>query len=237
MNAKAVELGLTNSHFVNSTGLDDPGHLMSVRDLATLARRIIQEFPEYYSIYSEREFTYADIRQPNRNPLLQSGVPGVDGMKTGYTDDAGYGLVTSAKRDDRRLILVVAGLDFAQGSAVPRRSGCWSMAFASSRSTRSTMPARPSATVDVWLGAAADRAAGGADATVAVTLPREARNGLVAKLFYDNPVAGTDRAGPDARPRRDHRTRHRSVDRAAGRWRRRARGRDARPLHRCRRAI
>ena len=75
-----------------------------MRDLATLARRIIADFPEYFKYYSEREFEYAGIKQPNRNPLLQAGVPGVDGMKTGFTDGAGYGLVATAKRDDRRVI-------------------------------------------------------------------------------------------------------------------------------------
>ena len=84
-----------------------------VRDLALLARRIITDFPEYFKYYSEREFEYGGIRQPNRNPLLQAGVPGVDGMKTGFTDGSGYGLVATAKRDDRRVITVMAGLQSA----------------------------------------------------------------------------------------------------------------------------
>ena len=86
---------------------------MTVRDLATLARRIISDFPDYFAYYSEREFEYAGIKQPNRNPLLQAGVPGVDGMKTGFTDGAGYGLVATAQRDERRIISVMAGLDSA----------------------------------------------------------------------------------------------------------------------------
>ena len=80
---------------------------------ALLARRIIADFPEYFKYYSEREFEYGGIRQPNRNPLLQAGVPGVDGMKTGFTDGSGYGLVATAKRDDRRVITVMAGLQSA----------------------------------------------------------------------------------------------------------------------------
>mgnify|MGYP000861793801 CR=1 FL=1 len=113
MNEKAAELGLSGSSFANATGLDAPNHLMTVRDLATLAQRIITDFPEYFKYYSEREFEYAGIKQPNRNPLLQSGVPGVDGMKTGFTDGAGYGLVATAQRDDRRIITVMAGLETA----------------------------------------------------------------------------------------------------------------------------
>ena len=105
MNQRARELGLENSHFANVTGWPDPAHRMSVRDLAKVARLIIERYPEYYELYSIREFEYNGINQQNRNPLLQAEVPGVDGMKTGYTSEAGYGLVASAERDGRRLIL------------------------------------------------------------------------------------------------------------------------------------
>ena len=119
MTEKAREIGLTGSTFANSTGLDAPEHLMTVRDLALLARRIVADFPDYFKYYGEREFEYAGIKQPNRNPLLQAGVPGVDGMKTGFTDGSGYGLVATAKRDDRRMITVLAGLDI--GGPAPDR--------------------------------------------------------------------------------------------------------------------
>ena len=109
MTQRARELGLQKAVFRNSTGLPDPEHLMSVRDLTILARNIILNYPEYYKIYSEREFTWNNILQKNRNPLLTE-YPGADGMKTGYTKEAGYGLVGSAVRDGRRLIIVVAGL-------------------------------------------------------------------------------------------------------------------------------
>ncbi|MEP6828041.1 MAG: D-alanyl-D-alanine carboxypeptidase family protein [Aestuariivirga sp.] len=110
MMSKAQELGLKNSNFANATGLPDPGQRMSVRDLAMLARYIIQTYPENYKIYSEPQFTWSKITQQNRNPLLKD-YPGADGMKTGYTKEAGYGLVGSAIRNGRRLIMVVAGLD------------------------------------------------------------------------------------------------------------------------------
>ncbi|NMD08688.1 MAG: D-alanyl-D-alanine carboxypeptidase, partial [Phyllobacteriaceae bacterium] len=109
MNAKAEEIGLNKSVFRNSTGLPDPNHKMSVRDIATLARYIILNHPEYFKIYGEKTFTWNKISQPNRNPLL-ADYPGADGMKTGYTKEAGYGLVGTVERDGRRLIMVIAGL-------------------------------------------------------------------------------------------------------------------------------
>ena len=108
MTRRAHELGATNATFRNATGLPDPGHKMSVRDLAVLARYIINTFPEYYKYYSMPEFTWNNIRQQNRNPLLKD-YPGADGMKTGYTKEAGYGLIGSAVRDGRRLVMVIAG--------------------------------------------------------------------------------------------------------------------------------
>ncbi|GMG81790.1 D-alanyl-D-alanine carboxypeptidase family protein [Paralimibaculum aggregatum] len=112
MNRRAGEIGLTNSLFANATGWPDPDHRMSARDLATLADRIITEFPEMYAYFSEEEFTWEGVTQGNRNPLLGLGL-GVDGLKTGHTEEAGYGLVASAKRGNRRVVLVVTGLDSA----------------------------------------------------------------------------------------------------------------------------
>ncbi len=106
---RAREIGAKNATFTNATGLPDPNHRMSVRDLSVMARHIINDFPEYYKYYSIPEFTWNKIRQQNRNPLLKD-YPGADGMKTGYTQEAGYGLVGSAMRDGRRLIMVIAGL-------------------------------------------------------------------------------------------------------------------------------
>ena len=108
MTRRARQLGLTQATFRNSTGLPDPQHLVTVRELSILAQYILKTFPEYYGYYGQREFTWNKISQKNRNPLLID-YPGADGMKTGYTRDAGYGLVGSAIRDGRRLVLVVAG--------------------------------------------------------------------------------------------------------------------------------
>ena len=109
MTKRARELGLTKSTFGNSTGLPDPRQLMTARELAKLARHLIETYPDYYKYYSEREFTWNKIRQYNRNPLLAMPI-GADGLKTGFTKDAGYGLVGSAVQNGLRLIVVVNGL-------------------------------------------------------------------------------------------------------------------------------
>lgn len=108
MNQHAARLGMTNTHFVNSDGLPAPDHYTTARDLATLTRALIKEFPEYYRWFSQKEFTYNKITQQNRNKLLWRDET-VDGVKTGFTDDAGYCLVASALRNDMRLISVVMG--------------------------------------------------------------------------------------------------------------------------------
>jgi serine-type D-Ala-D-Ala carboxypeptidase (penicillin-binding protein 5/6) len=108
MNHEAQRLGLTNTHFVNTTGLPDPQHYSTARDLARLAQAVIRDFPEYYPLYAEKEFGYNGITQPNRNRLLWLD-PAVDGVKTGHTENAGYCLIASAKHEPRRLISVVLG--------------------------------------------------------------------------------------------------------------------------------
>ncbi len=108
MNQYALALGMLSSHFMNSTGLPNDNHYSTARDLATLARAIVNEFPVYYKWYSVKEFTYNNIKQPNRNNLLWRD-DSIDGMKTGRTDAAGYCLVSSAERDGMRIVSVVLG--------------------------------------------------------------------------------------------------------------------------------
>src|SRR5450432_3836361 len=110
MTKRAREIGLTQSIFANSSGLPDPGNKMTVRELAKLARHVIQTYPDYYKLFGEREFTWNKIRQQSRNPLLTS-LEGADGLKTGYTKDGGYGMVGSAVQNGLRLFVVVNGLD------------------------------------------------------------------------------------------------------------------------------
>ena len=108
MNAYASEMGLSNSLFQNATGFSDPNHFTSAKDLANLSKALINNFPDHYATYKEREFTFSGIRQLNRNKLLWRD-NSVDGVKTGHTDSAGFCLISSAKRNDMRLIAVVAG--------------------------------------------------------------------------------------------------------------------------------
>ena len=108
MNAYASEMGLTNTLFQNATGFSDPNHFTSAKDLAKLTQALIANFPDHYAVYKQREFTFGGIRQLNRNKLLWRD-DSVDGVKTGHTDSAGFCLISSAKRNDMRLIAVVAG--------------------------------------------------------------------------------------------------------------------------------
>jgi D-alanyl-D-alanine carboxypeptidase (penicillin-binding protein 5/6) len=114
MNEYAKRLGMKSTHFVNADGLPDPNHFTTARDMAVLANALISEFPEYYPWYSIHEFTWNNIKQQNRNGLLLRD-PTVDGMKTGHTDSAGFCLVTSAKRDNMRLVSVVMGSSSIKG--------------------------------------------------------------------------------------------------------------------------
>ncbi len=116
MNEKAQTLGLKNSHFANPSGMPDPDHYSTPQDLALLAWHLIYEFPQYYHYFAEKEFTFNNIKQGNRNPLLYKNL-GVDGLKTGHANEAGYGITASAIRNGRRLILVVNGLKNMQDRA------------------------------------------------------------------------------------------------------------------------
>ena len=185
MNQRAAEIGLENSHFVNATGWPDPEHRMSVRDLATLAELIIARFPEMYEYFAEEEMTWADITQQNRNPLLGLGI-GADGLKTGHTENAGYGLVASAERDGRRVIVVVAGLESsAQRSQEAERLINWAFrAF----DTRTLFEAgKPLGAADVWLGAKPSVPVAPAR-DVIVTAPYGQLGEATVALVYDGPV-------------------------------------------------
>lgn len=116
MNDKAKQLGMANSHFMNATGLPDPQHYSTCHDLATLAQALIRDFPQHYHYYSEKEFTYNNIKQGNRNPLLYR-FTGADGLKTGHTDIAGYGLIGTAMRENRRVLTVLNGMKTMQERA------------------------------------------------------------------------------------------------------------------------
>jgi serine-type D-Ala-D-Ala carboxypeptidase (penicillin-binding protein 5/6) len=185
MNARAQELGLTHTTLKNASGWPDPGHLMSVRDLATLARIIISEYPEFYTIFGEREFEFAGILQYARNPLLRRDV-GADGLKTGHTEDAGYGLTASAVRDGRRLIVVTAGLE-TPGQRARESERLLEHGYRDFKTYALFEAGQTVDTADVWLG---DQQTVPlvAEARVVLALTPEARRALEVKLTYDGPV-------------------------------------------------
>lgn len=192
MTRKGKELGLTSSQFRNASGLPEDGHYMTVRDISTLGRHIIHDFPEYYKIYSQKEFTYNKIKQGNRNPLLYDST-GADGLKTGHTDAAGYGLAASVKRGDRRLILVVNGLGSMQNRADETRR---LMEFGF-REFENYKPFRAGETVaeaDVWLGSQKTVPLI-VDQDVIATLPRRVRDNAKITLKYNGPLAAPIKRG------------------------------------------
>jgi D-alanyl-D-alanine carboxypeptidase (penicillin-binding protein 5/6) len=185
MNEVGRRIGLRNSNFRNSTGWPDPEHRMTARDLATLARRIITDHPEFYRFYNERSFRWNDITQENRNPTL-ARVPGADGLKTGHTEEAGFGLTASARRGDRRLILVINGLPSMRTRAEEsERLLEWGF-----REFDNVVMFRAAETVEdvpVYLGERATvPLVAGRD--LILTLPRQWRRNLQAKVRYDAPV-------------------------------------------------
>jgi serine-type D-Ala-D-Ala carboxypeptidase (penicillin-binding protein 5/6) len=192
MNEMAKKLGLDNSHFANVDGLPDPEHYMSPRDLASLARHLITDFPQFYRYESEKEFAYNGIKQGNRNPLLYKDL-GADGIKTGHTDEAGYGLVGSAVRNGRRVIFVISGLPSMNARASESdRVLEWSY-----REFEDVTVAKAGEAIDdapVWLGATATVPVSAAHDSV-VTLARGARKGLKVTASYDGPAKAPIKEG------------------------------------------
>jgi D-alanyl-D-alanine carboxypeptidase (penicillin-binding protein 5/6) len=184
MNQKAKELGLTSSNFKNSTGWPDPDQHMSCRDIAMLARRIIRDFPEYYHYDSEKSFKYNNIEQGNRNPLVQKGT--ADGLKTGHTDAGAYGLAASGKRGERRVIVVLNGLEsMHQRAEEGERLMDW--AFANFEDVTLFTAGDVVERVRVWLGTAPTvPLVGGRD--LVVTMPRDWRKNASVKVTYDAPI-------------------------------------------------
>ena len=170
MNQLASELGLTNTIFRNPHGLPHPEHRSTARDLAKLSVALINSYPEHYKIYKERSFTYNGIKQFNRNSLLRSDST-VDGLKTGYTSEAGYGLVASAQRDDMRLVSVVLG----SASTRSRTSESSSLLNYGFRFFQNLRPLSAEVTLvepKVWKGAA-DSVYAGVLESIVLTVPRE----------------------------------------------------------------
>jgi serine-type D-Ala-D-Ala carboxypeptidase (penicillin-binding protein 5/6) len=192
MTRRAKEIGLTNSRFANATGWPDPNQFMSARDLAEISRLLVTQFPELYKIFNEKTFTYSKIKQSNRNPLLYLNI-GADGLKTGHTEDAGYGLTASAVRDDRRIVMVLNGLDSVrQRSQESPRIMEW--AFRTFKPYALFKKDEVITKADIWLGSAPS-----VDLVIPealkLTLSRDARTKMKVVVRMNNPVAAPVRKG------------------------------------------
>ncbi len=198
MTERGREIGLESTVFRNATGWPDPEHVTTARDLAKLAAYLIREYPDFYSYYSEKEFTYGKslegkpITQGNRNPLLYKSV-GADGLKTGHTEASGYGLTASATRGDRRLILVVNGLESVRArSQESERLMNWGFRvydnyplFKSGETVEEAV---------VWLGKAA-KVPLVIDEALTITIPKASRRNMTVKVIYESPVPAPVAAG------------------------------------------
>jgi serine-type D-Ala-D-Ala carboxypeptidase (penicillin-binding protein 5/6) len=195
MNAEARRLGLRNSNFVNATGLPAANHYASARDIALLAAAVIRDFPEHYALYSQKEYTWNGITQANRNRLLWID-PTVDGMKTGFTEAAGYCLVASARRGERRLVSVVMG---AQSDALrmSENQKLLNFGFLAFDTQRVYRKGEVVATPEIFKGTSATVKLG-FDRDVWLTLPRDRFQGLKAQLQTQQPFVAPYSRGQKA---------------------------------------
>jgi len=192
MTKRARKLGMENSIFANSTGWPHPDHRMSAKDLVTLATHLIRDFPEYYPYFAEDSFEWAEIVQANRNPLLQMDI-GADGLKTGHTEEAGYGLVGSAMQDGRRVVYVIMGL----GSTSERaQEGERVVSWAFREFTKETLFSKNQviSVADVWLGAA-DNVGLVPSSELSILVPYSSRDEVEATVVYEGPIEAPITAG------------------------------------------
>ena len=204
MNAETRRLGMKNSHFVNASGLPAPDHYSSARDMAVLATRIIKEFPQYYRLYSEREYTFNGVRQPNRNRLLAID-PSVDGMKTGFTDAAGYCLVASAHREQknatdpqgsqfsRRILSVLLGAS-SDATRATESQKLLNYGFQNFEALQLYRKNQPVGNHPVWKGQQPTVSAGFAD-DVLITAPRAQIGNIKGEIERTEPLIAPIYAG------------------------------------------
>ena len=195
MNERAKQMGMMNSSFANSNGWPAAGQRMSMRDLALLAKRLITVFPQYYGYFAETEFAF-DNRAPdnrfNRNPLLKLNI-GADGLKTGHTSEAGYGLVGSAKQGTRRIVFVMSGLGTQQDRASEsERIANW--AFRQFAEQQLAEQGVIMAEAEVWMGTAA-KVGLAATEDIKVLVPVLKKDGVTAKITYQGPLEAPIKAG------------------------------------------
>lgn len=195
MTQQAQQMGMTSSTFTNSNGWPQPGHLMSMRDLALLADRLISDFPEFYPLFAETEFEF-DNRVPsnkrNRNPVLTMGI-GADGLKTGHTQEAGYGLTGSAKQGDRRVIFVISGLDTVQGRAQESQS-IVNWAFRQFAMRPLAKAGEQFAQASVWMGSEPTVGLVAAE-DISILMPALAPDEIEGEVVFTGPVSAPVQTG------------------------------------------
>ncbi|HEA50908.1 hypothetical protein LCGC14_0931770 [marine sediment metagenome] len=194
MNQQAQILGMKDTHFENATGLPAPDHFSTAYDLAVLARAIINDYPENYSIYAEKHFTYNNIRQPNRNSLLWRD-DSVDGLKTGHTEEAGYCLVASAKRDNTRFIATVMGTSSSQARSQEIQK-MLNYGFRYFESERLFSAGQELIEAKVW-GGKSDQLSVGMLEDAYVTIPRGSRDSLESSVDLDSVIKAPIQAGDE----------------------------------------
>jgi D-alanyl-D-alanine carboxypeptidase (penicillin-binding protein 5/6) len=194
MNQQAQLLGMKDTHFENATGLPSPDHFSTAYDLAILARAIINDYPENYPIYAEKHFTYNNIRQPNRNSLLWRD-SSVDGLKTGHTEEAGYCLVASAKRNDTRFIAVVMGTSSTESRSQEVQK-MLNYGFRYYESERLFRAGQELIEARIWGGQADQISIGMAD-DVYVTIPRGSRDSLESTVDLDSVIKAPIKVGDE----------------------------------------
>lgn len=195
MTRRAQEMGMTNSTFVNSSGWPAAGHLMSMRDLGLLAQRLLEDFPEYYPMFAEKEFLFdatESANRFNRNPLLQLDI-GADGLKTGHTQEAGFGLTGSAKQGDRRVVFVLSGMDTAAARAEESEAVVnWAFRQFAQRTLANS--GERLAFADVWEGAEPQVGLVPAE-DISVLLPILTGRAVTAEVVYTGPIQAPIAAG------------------------------------------
>jgi D-alanyl-D-alanine carboxypeptidase (penicillin-binding protein 5/6) len=199
MNEKATELGMTGSVFTNTTGWPAEGHVVTARDMAILAERIIEDFPELYKMYAETSFAFGTdpqtgkpITQGNRNPILYT-VDGADGLKTGHTEESGYSLTGSAVRDGRRIIMVASGLESTRARSRESQR-LIEYAFRNYKILKMFEAGQVIEEAEVWLGASGKVALTVAE-DVNVTMSRNERRKMTVTLAYDGPIPAPIKKG------------------------------------------
>lgn len=194
LNAKAKALGMENSHFMNASGWPDPEHYSTARDLAILAAAIIRDFPQHYHYFAEQSFTYNNIRQDNRNPLLYRNI-GADGVKTGHTEEGGFGLIASGEREGRRVIVVMNGLPDGEARAQEGdRLLDWGLRSFENVKLFSSGDSVQNASVVMGLNADVPMVTG---QDVAITVPATVKNDLKVEAIYEGPLQAPVKKGQE----------------------------------------